>query len=90
MIDTALPTPRQLELLRLLDENDGLYDFDEQLQPFWDSTGGESDKPDILRECCERGWVDGETCNHSDLFYLTVEGRAFARSVDEQQAPDAS
>lgn len=78
------PTQQQLELLRLLDANNGLYDFDEQLEPFWDHTGGEPNKLDIIAQCHEQGWIDGETCNHSDLFYLTDEGRAFARSVDQQ------
>lgn len=67
------PNPHQLRLLRLLDENNGLYNFDEQLEPFSD---------DVLHQCFEAGWIDGEACNHADLIYVTEEGRAFARAIN--------
>ena len=69
----------ELALLKVLKQHDGLYDSDEELEPFWDWSGGKPDSPDILGRCCELGLVRSEIANHRDFFLLTAEGKKTLR-----------
>jgi hypothetical protein len=76
-------TQRQQDLLLLLFDEKELDTNDELLSPFWDQTGGEMFKPDILTELYELSLLDGDDTGPSnrDIVFLTKAGKVEARKL---------